>query len=148
MATQNNKNGRFLGHFQTVSFGLVGKAQEVKTVSSYSKYSIFQNKCKSQQSGRQKKFTADSSLLYRERGLLRGEDKHSKTKARRVITIEEKIERQSAEVAKVKKKYDEELDKLNIILEKKKEMKSKELLEAFSKSSRTYTEIMNFLKSK
>ncbi len=95
-----------------------------------------------------KKFTADSSPLYRERGLLRGEDKHSKTKARRVITIEEKIERQSAEVAKVKKKYDEELDKLNIILEKKKEMKSKELLEAFSKSSRTYTEIMNFLKSK
>ena len=34
MATQNNKNGRFLGHFQTVSFGLVGKAQEVKNVSS------------------------------------------------------------------------------------------------------------------
>jgi hypothetical protein len=65
-----------------------------------------------------------------------------------VITIEEKIERQSAEVAKVKKKYDEELDKLNIILEKKKEMESKELLEAFSKSSRTYTEIMNFFKSK
>ena len=46
-----------------------------------------------------------------------------------------------------KKKYDEELDKLNIIFEKKKEMESKELLEAFSKSSRIYTEIMNFLKS-
>ena len=30
MATQNNKNGRFLGHFQTFSFGLVGKALEVK----------------------------------------------------------------------------------------------------------------------
>ena len=55
--------------------------------------------------------------------------------ARRVITIEEKIERQTAEVAKAKKKYDEELDKLNTLIEKKKEMESKELLEAFSKSS-------------
>ena len=58
--------------------------------------------------------------------------------ARRVITIEEKIERQTAEVAKAKKKYDEELDKLNTLIEKKKEMESKELLEAFSKSSRTF----------
>lgn len=68
--------------------------------------------------------------------------------ARRVITIEEKIERQSAEVTKAKKRYDEEVDKLNILIEKKKEMESKELLEAFSKSDRTYAEIMNFLKTK
>jgi len=47
--------------------------------------------------------------------------------ARRVITIEEKIERQTAEVAKAKKKYDEELDKLNTLIEKKKEMEIKEL---------------------
>ena len=33
MATQNNKNGRFLGNFQTFSFGLVGKALEVKILS-------------------------------------------------------------------------------------------------------------------
>ena len=32
MTTKNNKNGRFLGHFQTFSFGLVGKAQEVKKI--------------------------------------------------------------------------------------------------------------------
>ena len=68
--------------------------------------------------------------------------------ARRVITIEEKIERQTSEVAKAKKKYDEELDKLNILIEKKKEMESKELLEAFSTSTRTYAEIMDFLKTK
>ena len=68
--------------------------------------------------------------------------------ARRVITIEEKIEKQTAEVTKAKKKYDEEVDKLHILIEKKKEMESKELLEAFSKSSRTYSEIMNYLNSK
>ncbi len=68
--------------------------------------------------------------------------------ARRVITIDEKIEKQTAEVTKAKKKYDEELDKLNTLIEKKKEMESKELLEAFSKSSRTYSEIMDFLNTK
>jgi len=57
--------------------------------------------------------------------------------ARRVITIEEKIERQTAEVDKAKKKYEEELDQLNILIEQKKELESKELLEAFSMSSRT-----------
>jgi len=66
--------------------------------------------------------------------------------ARRVITIEEKIERQTEEVAKAKKKYDMELEKLNTLIEKKKEMERKELLEAFSRSSRTYREIMDFLK--
>jgi len=68
--------------------------------------------------------------------------------ARRVITIEEKIERQTAEVDKAKKKYEEELDQLNILIEQKKELESKELLEAFSKSNRTYSEIMEFLKTK
>ena len=68
--------------------------------------------------------------------------------ARRVITIDEKIEKQTAEVTKVKKKYDEELDKLNTLIEKKKELERKELLEAFSKSSRTYSEIMDFLNTK
>lgn len=67
--------------------------------------------------------------------------------ARRVIAIEEKIERQTAEVVKAKKKYDEEVDKLNILIEKKKEMESRELLEAFSKSSRSYKEVMDFLTS-
>lgn len=67
--------------------------------------------------------------------------------ARRVITIEEKIEKQTAEVTKAKKKYDEEVDKLHILIEKKKEMESKELLEAFSKSRKTFSEIMEFLES-
>lgn len=68
--------------------------------------------------------------------------------ARRVIAIEEKIEKQTEEVTKAKKKYELEVDKLNTLIEKKKEMESRELLEAFSKSSRSYKEIMDFLTSK
>ena len=68
--------------------------------------------------------------------------------ARRVIAIEEKIEKQTEEVNKAKKKYELEVDKLNTLIEKKKEMESRELLEAFSKSSRSYKEIMDFLTSK
>ena len=48
--------------------------------------------------------------------------------ARRVITIEEKIEKQTAEVTKAKKKYDEELDKLHILIEKRKKWKAKSFL--------------------
>ena len=68
--------------------------------------------------------------------------------ARRVIAIEEKIEKQTEDVTKAKKKYELEVDKLNTLIEKKKEMESRELLEAFSKSSRSYKEIMDFLTSK
>ncbi len=68
--------------------------------------------------------------------------------ARRAITIEEKIERQTTEAANAKKKYDLEVDKLNALLEKKKEMENRELLEAFSKSRRSYKEVMDFLTAK
>ena len=68
--------------------------------------------------------------------------------ARRIITIEEKIEKQTAEVTKLKKKYDQELSKLNSLLEKKKDLENKQLLEAFKNSRRSYTEIMNFLQTK
>lgn len=67
--------------------------------------------------------------------------------ARRIITIEEKIEKQTAEVTKLKKKYDQELSKLNSLLEKKKDLENKQLLEAFKNSRRSYTEIMNFLQT-
>ena len=67
--------------------------------------------------------------------------------ARRIITIEEKIEKQTAEVTKLKKKYDQELSKLNALLEKKKDLENKQLLEAFKNSRKSYTEIMNFLQT-
>lgn len=57
------------------------------------------------------------------------------------------IEKQTAAVTRTKKRYDEELDKLNTLLEKKKEIESRELLEAYSRSHRTYKEVMAFLTS-
>lgn len=67
--------------------------------------------------------------------------------ARVRITIEEKIERQKEVVSKIKDKYDEALDELERLMQKRNELRRKELLEAFEKSSRTYDEIMQFLQN-
>ena len=67
--------------------------------------------------------------------------------ARRTITIDEKIEKAQAEVIKAKEKYEAAINELKELQEKKKEIQSKELMEAFQESSRSYDEIMAFLKS-
>lgn len=66
---------------------------------------------------------------------------------RRVIPIDEKIEKQTAEVMKLKKKYDQEVSILNALLEKKKDQESKELLEAFRNSRRSCKEVLEFLQT-
>ncbi len=67
--------------------------------------------------------------------------------ARRTITIDEKIDKAQAEVIKAKEKYEAAINELKELQEKKKEIQSKELMEAFQESSRSYDEIMAFLKS-
>ncbi len=67
--------------------------------------------------------------------------------ARRTITIDEKIERARKEVIKAKEKYDAAVNELKEQQERKKEIQSKELIAAFQESSRSYEEIMSFLKS-
>lgn len=67
--------------------------------------------------------------------------------ARRTITIDEKIDKAQAEVIKAKEKYEAAINELKELQEKKKEIQSKELMSAFSESSRSYDEIMAFLKS-
>lgn len=67
--------------------------------------------------------------------------------ARRTITIDEKIERARKEVIKAKEKYDAAVNELKELQERKKEIQSKELITAFQESSRSYEEIMSFLKS-
>ena len=67
--------------------------------------------------------------------------------ARRTITIDEKIDKAQAEVIKAKEKYEAAINELKELQEKKKEIQSKELMEAFQESSRSYAEIMAFLKS-
>lgn len=65
--------------------------------------------------------------------------------ARRSIPIEEKIEIQKEQVSKAKDKYDAELDKLEKLMRKRDELRSKELMEAFANSERSFEEVMKFL---
>lgn len=65
--------------------------------------------------------------------------------ARRVVTLEEKIEKAQINVAETKVKYDKAVDELEKLLTKRKERDNKQLLEAFSKSENTLAEVIEFL---
>ena len=65
--------------------------------------------------------------------------------ARRSITIEEKIETQKELVSRAKDRYEAELDKLEKLMRKRDELRSKELMEAFANSERSFEEVMRFL---
>ena len=62
------------------------------------------------------------------------------------ITIDEEIIKQEEQVSKSKTKYDADVKKLKDLYAKKDEMKKRELPEAVEKSSKTFEEIMGFLK--
>ena len=68
--------------------------------------------------------------------------------ARRSIPIEEKIETQKEVVSKAKDKYEAELDKLEKLMKKRDELRSKELMEAFANSERSFEEVLRFLAGK
>ena len=63
------------------------------------------------------------------------------------LSIDEEIVKQEEQVSKSKEKYDADVKKLKDLYAKRDEIKRKELLEAVEKSSRTYEEIMKFLKT-
>lgn len=65
--------------------------------------------------------------------------------ARRVITLEEKIEKAEADVAQAKTKYDKAVDALEKLLTKRQERDNKKLLEEFSKSEKTLAEVIEFM---
>ena len=65
--------------------------------------------------------------------------------ARRSVPIEEKIESQKEVVSKAKDRYENELDKLEKLVQKRDELRSKELMEAFSRGERSFEEVMRFL---
>ena len=65
--------------------------------------------------------------------------------ARRVVILEEKIEKVQINVAETKVKYDKAVDELEKLLTKRKERDNKQLLEAFSKSEKTLAEVIEFL---
>ena len=65
--------------------------------------------------------------------------------ARRVVTLEEKIEKAQIDVAEAKAKYDKAVDELEKLLTKRQERDNKQLLEAFSESGKTLAEVIDFL---
>ncbi len=68
--------------------------------------------------------------------------------ARRSIPIDEKIARQKETVAKAKDKYESALDALKILMNKKRDMEGKELLNAFVNSKKSLDEILAFMSGK
>lgn len=68
--------------------------------------------------------------------------------ARRSILIEEKIEIQKEQVSKTKDRYEAELAKLEKLMRKRDELRSKELMDAFTNSERSFEEVMRFLAGK
>lgn len=66
---------------------------------------------------------------------------------RKTSSLQEEILKQEEAVAKAKEKYDIEVKKLKSLYAKQDEIKKKELFDAVEKSSKTYDEIMAFLKA-
>ena len=65
--------------------------------------------------------------------------------ARRVVILEEKIEKVQINVAETKVKHDKAVDELEKLLMKRKERDNKQLLKAFSESEKTLAEVIEFL---
>ena len=65
---------------------------------------------------------------------------------RRAVPIDEQINRQEAVVLAMKKKYDASVEKLAKLVDKKKELESKEILELLKSTTRSFDEIKAFLK--
>lgn len=65
--------------------------------------------------------------------------------AKRVVTLEEKIEKAQNDVTEAKAKYDKAVDELEKLLTKQQERDHKQLLEAFFESEKTLAEVIEFL---
>ena len=68
-------------------------------------------------------------------------------RARKTITLDEKIEKAQDVVEKTKARYDAAVKELRELLEKKDSQRKQELLKAVENSLRSFDEIMAFLKA-
>ena len=66
--------------------------------------------------------------------------------ARRMITLDEKIEKAEAVVIAAKEKYDAALDELERLVAKRKELDDKKVLEAYHTGGKTADEIVAFIR--
>lgn len=67
--------------------------------------------------------------------------------ARKGISIDAKIEKAKASIERSKAKYDTAVDELEKLMVKRDEMKREELITEIMKSSKSYDEIMKFLRN-
>ena len=65
---------------------------------------------------------------------------------RKQSTIEDRIRKAETVLVKAKEKYDAALENLNRLVKKKKEMESRELMQAYEKSDRSIEEVLAFLR--
>lgn len=67
--------------------------------------------------------------------------------ARRVISLDEKIEKAQAAVLAAKEKYDAALDELEKLVARKKQQDDKRVLEAYHAGDKSAEEIINIINS-
>ena len=67
---------------------------------------------------------------------------------RRQMSLEDRIKKAETVLIKAKEKYDVAAENLNRLVKKKKELESKELLQAYEKSDRSLEEVLAFLRGK
>ena len=65
---------------------------------------------------------------------------------RKQSTIEDRIKKAETVLVKAKERYDAALENLNRLVKKKKEMESRELMQAYEKSDRSIEEVLAFLR--
>ena len=66
-------------------------------------------------------------------------------RGRSTTTLDERIRQAKEKADKAKTRYDTAIEELNVLINRKRELQNKELIDAIAKSDRSYDEIMNFL---
>jgi hypothetical protein len=66
-------------------------------------------------------------------------------KGQKMPTIDEKIERLQDQALLYKKKYEETLEQVKLLMEKRDQKQQEELIAKFLKSNKTYEQVMAFL---
>ncbi len=67
--------------------------------------------------------------------------------ARRAISLDEKIENAQQKVIKAKEKYDATVEELKKLMDKRDALKKEELIDAITKSNKSYDEVLAFINS-
>lgn len=67
--------------------------------------------------------------------------------ARRIVSLDEKIEKAEAAMLAAKAKYDKALDEMEKLVEKRKKQNDKKILDAYHAGNKTAEEIITYIQS-